>query len=83
MNKIWKRIGDAFFIVAGVALILPLFTDLPFRWELTWTFLAPAVIIQRLREVNEKGRKVEPILTIGMSLLLFGISFYSLLFNKM
>ncbi|MYL48326.1 hypothetical protein GLV98_02475 [Halobacillus litoralis] len=78
MYKLWDRVSVTFLAAGFFALILPLFTDFPFRWELLWICSVPAVAVMRVKDI-QNGKKVEPILAIVFSVFIFGISLYSLL----
>ncbi|RDY66967.1 hypothetical protein DXT76_20155 [Halobacillus trueperi] len=80
MYKFWDRAGVIFLVAGFSALILPLFTDFPFRWELLWICSVPSIVTMRVKDI-QNGKKVEPTLAIAFSLLMCGFSFYSLLFT--
>ncbi|WP_146817983.1 hypothetical protein [Halobacillus faecis] len=80
MKKTWRWLGHFLFGAAVLIFLLMLFTDLPFRAEWGWVFLAPSVVITRVRDMREKGKKVEPMITITLCVLIFSISLYGLIF---
>ncbi|WLR46591.1 hypothetical protein LC065_13550 [Halobacillus litoralis] len=80
MKKIWRWVGHILFGAAVLIFLLMLFTDSPFHAEWGWIFMAPSVVITRVRDMRESGRKVEPLITITLCILIFSLSLYGLLF---
>ncbi|MYL48327.1 hypothetical protein GLV98_02480 [Halobacillus litoralis] len=80
MNKTWRWLGHILFGAAVLIFLFMLFTDLPFRTEWGWIFLAPSVVITRVGDMCETGKKVEPLITITLCILIFSLSLYGLLF---
>ncbi|WLR46590.1 hypothetical protein LC065_13545 [Halobacillus litoralis] len=82
MIKVWDRIGIIFLVAGFFALILPLFTDFPFRWELLGICSVPSMVVMRVKDI-QNGKRVEPTLTISFGALIFGVSLYRLLFHSL
>ncbi|MEC3884810.1 hypothetical protein GLW00_12995 [Halobacillus litoralis] len=82
MLKVWDRVGGIFLIAGLFALILPLFTDFPFRWELLWICSVPSTVVMRVKDIQE-GKRVEPILVITFCVLIFGFALYSLFYSPL
>ncbi|MBX0356092.1 hypothetical protein [Halobacillus sp. Nhm2S1] len=82
MYKFWDRVGMIFLAAGFLALILPLFTDFPFRWELLWICSVPSVVVMRVKDI-QNGKKIEPVLVIAFSVCIFGFSLYSLLWSRL
>ncbi|GEN54911.1 hypothetical protein [Halobacillus faecis] len=80
MYKFWDRVGIIFLVAGFLALILPLFTDFPFRWEFLWICSVPSVVVMRVKDI-QNGKKIEPVLAIAFSVCIFGFSLYSLLWS--
>ncbi|MBX0356093.1 hypothetical protein [Halobacillus sp. Nhm2S1] len=80
MNKTLRWLGHFLFGAAVLIFLLMLFTDLPFRAEWGWIFLAPSVVITRVRDMRESGKKIEPLITITLCAFIFSLSLYGLLF---
>lgn len=80
LKKTWRWIGHILFGAAVLIFLVMLLTDLPFRTEWAWMFLAPSVAITRVRDMRETEKTVEPLITIGLCVLIFSLSLFGLLF---
>lgn len=80
MHKLEKYTSNSLLVIAGLCILVGLFTDISFSWVYVWLFLAPSLIIHEAIQMPSKGKKrIYSIVYISAISLIFGIAVLELI----